>query len=92
VKKTSEVNMCLAIPGKIVAITGDEPMARVGKIEFGGITKEVSLAYVPDAQVGNYALVHVGFAISIIEEAEANKIFEYLKEMDELAELEGDQK
>jgi hydrogenase expression/formation protein HypC len=80
--------MCLAIPGKIISISGDDPLSRVGKIDFGGILKEASLAYVPEANLGDYVIVHVGFALSRVDEAEAAKIFEYLKEMDELAELE----
>jgi hydrogenase expression/formation protein HypC len=80
--------MCLAIPGKIKSITGDDPLSRAGKVEFGGILKEVNLAYVPEAKVGDYVVVHVGFAISTVDESEANKVFEYLREMDELAELE----
>lgn len=81
--------MCLAIPGKIASISGDDPLLRTGKIDFGGILKEASLAYVPEAKVGDYVIVHVGFAISRLDEEEANKVFEYLKEMDELSELEG---
>jgi hydrogenase expression/formation protein HypC len=81
--------MCLAIPGKIKSITGDEPLSRTGKVDFGGILKEVSLAYVPEAAVGNYVVVHVGFAISLVAESEANTVFEYLRKMDELNELEG---
>ncbi len=65
--------MCLAIPGKIASISGDEPLARVGKIDFGGILKEASLAYVPDATVGDYVIVHVGFALSRVDEDEAKK-------------------
>jgi hydrogenase expression/formation protein HypC len=79
--------MCLAIPGKITSLAGDEPLSRTGKVDFGGILKEVSLAYVPEAKVGNYVIVHVGFAISLIDESEANTVFEYLRKMDELAEL-----
>ena len=79
--------MCLAIPGKIVSVSGDEPLERVGKIDFGGILKEASLACVPEAKVGDYVIVHVGFALSKLDEAEAQKIFNYLKQMDELAEL-----
>lgn len=79
--------MCLAIPGKITTITGEDPLSRAGKVDFGGILKEVSLAYVPEAKVGDYVIVHVGFAISRLDESEANKVFEYLREMDELAEL-----
>jgi hydrogenase expression/formation protein HypC len=60
----------------------------MGKVDFGGILKEASLAYVPEAKVGDYVIVHVGFAISRLDEDEANKVFEYLREMDDLAELE----
>ncbi len=80
--------MCLAIPGKILSIEGEDPILRTGKVSFGGITKEVNLSFVPDAKVNDYVLVHVGMAISIIDEAEAHKVFEYLKEMDELQDLE----
>ena len=79
--------MCLAIPGKIVSLAGEEPLSRTGKVDFGGVLKEVSLACVPEAQVGDYVIVHVGFALSRVDEAEAHKVFDYLKEMDELAEL-----
>ncbi len=79
--------MCLAIPGKIESITGDDPLTRVGRVNFGGIVKEASLAYVPEAQVGDYVIVHVGFAISRLDEAEASQVFDYLRQMDELAEL-----
>jgi hydrogenase expression/formation protein HypC len=80
--------MCLAIPGKITSISGDDPLMRTGKVDFGGILKEVSLAYVPEATVGDYVIVHVGFALSRVDEAEAQQVFEYLREMQELTELE----
>jgi hydrogenase expression/formation protein HypC len=80
--------MCLAIPGKIVSVSGNDPLERMGKIDFGGILKEASLAYVPDARVGDYVIVHVGFALSKVDKAEAKKVFEYLKRMGELGELE----
>lgn len=80
--------MCLAVPGKIESISGDEPLMRMGKVNFGGIVKEVNLAYVPEARVNDYVIVHVGFAISTLDEQEAQQVFEYLKEMDELRELE----
>lgn len=80
--------MCLAVPGKITSIQGDDPLSRTGKIDFGGILKEASLAYVPEAKVGDYVIVHVGFAISKLDEEEAHKVFEYLREMEDLAELE----
>ena len=76
--------MCLAIPGKIESISGDDPLTRMGKINFGGILKEASLAYVPEAKVGDYVIVHVGFALSRVDEDEAQKVFEYLKQMEEL--------
>jgi hydrogenase expression/formation protein HypC len=78
--------MCLAVPGKIVSISGLD-LARQARVDFGGILKEVNLAYVPEAQIGEYVLVHVGFAISVVDEEEANKVFGYLKEMGELGEL-----
>lgn len=83
--------MCLAIPGKIESITGDDPLSRMGRINFGGILKEASLAYVPEAVVGNYVIVHAGFALSRVDEAEAQKVFEYLKQMEELGELKEDE-
>jgi hydrogenase expression/formation protein HypC len=81
--------MCLAVPGKITSISGDNPLTRTGKIDFGGVLKEACLAYVPEAQVGDYVIVHVGFAISRLDEEEADKVFEYLREMEELSELEN---
>jgi hydrogenase expression/formation protein HypC len=80
--------MCLAVPGKILEIAGDEPTTRVGRVSFGGIVKEVNLAYVPEACVGDYVIVHVGFAISTLDQQEADRVFEYLRQMDELQELE----
>jgi hydrogenase expression/formation protein HypC len=80
--------MCLAVPGRIVSIEGDDPLLRAGKVDFSGALKLVNLAYVPEAKVGDYVLVHVGFAISIVDEEEARLVFQYLKEMGELAELE----
>jgi len=74
--------MCLAVPGQIIQIEGDEPVARVGRVRFGGIVKDVNLAFVPEARQGDYVLVHVGFAISRIDEAEAARVFAYLKEID----------
>lgn len=80
--------MCLAIPGKITAIESRyEGLVRMAKVLFGGITKEASLEMVPKAQVGDYVLIHVGVAISIIDEAEAKKTFEYLADIGELEEL-----
>ena len=80
--------MCLAVPGKIISIDGADPVFRNGKVSFGGIQKNINLAYVPEAKIGDYVLVHVGFAISTIDEAEAQEVFEYLRQIGELAELE----
>jgi len=74
--------MCLGIPGKVVAIEpGGEPLLQ-GAVRFGGITKKVCLAYVPDVKVGEYVIVHVGFAIAKMDEEEAGKVFELLDAMD----------
>ncbi len=80
--------MCLAVPGKIVSIEGTDPILRSGRVNFGGIVKNINLAYVPEARVGDYVLVHVGFAISTIEEHEALEVFEYLKKIGDLADLD----
>ena len=80
--------MCLAVPGRILGIEGADPVLRSGRVDFSGIVKTVNLSYVPDAQVGDHVLVHVGFAISTVDEIEAVRVFEYLRHMDELAELE----
>ena len=80
--------MCLAVPGKLVQIEGDDPTWRSGKVDFGGILKEVNLGCVPDAEVGDYVLVHVGLAISKVDEDEAKQVFEYLEAMDDLKELQ----
>ncbi|MDR3458878.1 MAG: HypC/HybG/HupF family hydrogenase formation chaperone [Verrucomicrobiae bacterium] len=82
--------MCLAIPGKIERIVGDNPLTRTGRINFGGVIKEASLAYVPEALAGDYVIVHAGFALSRVDEAEAKKVFEYLKRMEEFSELQED--
>lgn len=81
--------MCLAIPGKIVSITNtsEDQIFRNGKVSFGGIIKEINLSMVPEATIGNYVLVHVGVAISRIDEDEAQKTFEYLRQIGETNEL-----
>jgi len=79
--------MCLAVPGKVLSIEGED-IARVGRVNFGGIVKEVNLAYVPQAEIGDYVVVHVGFAISVMDEREATQVFEYLKQIGELGEIE----
>lgn len=75
--------MCLAIPGKVLEVRGDDPLLRTGRVQFGGIIKEINLAFTPEVKIGDYVLVHVGFAISIIDEREAGRVFEYLEEMGE---------
>jgi hydrogenase expression/formation protein HypC len=77
--------MCLAIPGKILSIVGDEPLMRTGRVSFGGVVKEVSLAYLPDAEVGQYVIVHVGFALSILDEEEAQETLDYLSKATNLS-------
>lgn len=80
--------MCLGIPGRIIDIRDDAGL-RVGTVDFGGVRREVCLAYVADEiEVGDYAIVHVGFAISKVDEAEARRTFEALAEMSQLDELE----
>lgn len=78
--------MCLAVPGRILSVEGDS-IFRQGKVDFGGILKEVNLAYVPEAGIGDYVIVHVGVAISRLDEKEAMRVFEYLSEVPELSEL-----
>ncbi len=81
--------MCLAIPGKLLEIKGDDPLLRSGRVSFGGLVKEINLAYTPEAEVDDYVLVHVGFAISTIDETEAQRVFSYLDEIGELEEAEN---
>lgn len=73
----------MAIPGKILSIEGNEPMTRKGRVSFDGVVKVVHLGYVPEAQVGDYVNVHVGFAISVIDEKEAQEIYGILGEMEQ---------
>jgi hydrogenase expression/formation protein HypC len=80
--------MCLAIPGKIQTIESRyDGLVRMAKVSFGGIVKEASLEMLPAARAGDYVLVHVGVAISLVDEEEAAKVFEYLREAGELDEL-----
>lgn len=74
--------MCLAIPGKINSIEGEDLLTRTGTVDFAGLAKKVQLAYVPEARVGDYVLVHVGFAIAVVDEAHAASVFAYLQEED----------
>lgn len=80
--------MCLGVPGKITQIGEPNAMGfAMGKVNFNGISKEVCLAYVPEAQVGDYVMVHAGFALNTLNEAEANEVFELLSQMGELEEF-----
>jgi hydrogenase expression/formation protein HypC len=88
-RATERSIMCLAIPGRIEDISGDDLIMRVGRVDFGGIVKEINLALVPEARVGDYVLVHVGFALTVIDEAEADRLFEQLSE---IAEIEAAQR
>lgn len=83
--------MCLAIPGKLIAVTNQlDEIFRVGNVSFDGVIKQVSLTLVPEAKIGDYVMVHVGAAISIINEEEALKTFDLLKQLGELHELDTD--
>lgn len=80
--------MCLGVPGKVLSIQPDPLGMTMGRVSFAGVVKDVCLAYVPEVQVGDYVVVHVGFAISKVDEAEAAEVFEFLKGMGELSELD----
>jgi hydrogenase expression/formation protein HypC len=80
--------MCLAIPGKVLDEFESRGL-RMARVQFGGIVREASLDYVPDAKPGDYVLVHVGFAISKVDAAEAERTYNLLEEMDQLTELEA---
>ena len=76
--------MCLAVPGKVLSISAADPIMPVARVDFGGIVKEINLAYTPEATVGSYVLVHVGFAITVIDEDEASRVFEHLARIGEI--------
>ena len=82
--------MCLGVPGKIVEIYETEGL-RMGKIDFGGITREACLAYVPETEVGDYTIIHVGFAISVLDEAEALETLELIRQVGEVDKEPGNQ-
>ncbi|GIU78745.1 MAG: hydrogenase [Bryobacteraceae bacterium] len=73
--------MCLAIPGEIIEITGADPLTRMARVSFGGVVREASLAYVPEAKPGDYVLVHAGFALQTIDEEEARRTLELIAQM-----------
>ena len=74
--------MCLAVPGKLLDIAGDDPLTRSGRVSFAGVVKQVNLAFVPDVELGDYVLVHAGFALTIIDEDEALQTLAYLTEFE----------
>jgi hydrogenase expression/formation protein HypC len=74
--------MCLAVPGKIVSISDRDSLLRMGRISFGGIIKQVSLAYVPEAVVDDYVIVHVGFALSILDRDEAEQTLNFVRQLE----------
>lgn len=80
--------MCLAIPGKLIEIADDANGVRMGRANFGGIVKQVCLEYTPEVQTGDYVLVHVGFALSKVDEAEAKRTYDALQQLDQLGELD----
>ena len=83
--------MCLAVPGKIISLQEEEFLGlHGGKVDFGGIRKDICLAYTPEAKIGDYVLVHVGFALTVIDEAEAQRVFTTLRELEQLEELKED--
>ena len=82
--------MCLAVPGKVLTIVNHDGIMRTGRVSFGGIVKEVNLAYTPEAGVGDYVIVHVGFAISKIDEQEAERVFVYLNELETMDGADSD--
>ena len=79
--------MCLAIPGEVQSVSGDDPLLRCGRVSFGGVVREINLAFVPEAGVGDYVLVHVGVAIGVVDPIEAARIFAHLEEIGELEDL-----
>ena len=82
--------MCLAIPGKVLDVQGDDPLLRSARVSFAGVIKEVSLSCAPEAKPGDYVLVHVGVAISVVDPQEAEETLYYLNQMGELSELESE--
>jgi hydrogenase expression/formation protein HypC len=80
--------MCLAVPGKVLSVQGDDPLIRSARVSFAGVVKQVSLTCTPEANVGDYVLVHVGVAISVVDQKEAEETYAYLKQMGELDGLE----
>ena len=81
--------MCLAVPGRVVAIEGDDALTRTARVDFGGLTRTIGLAFTPEAAVDDYVLVHVGFAISVIDPAEAARLLDELHTIDVIEQAEA---
>jgi hydrogenase expression/formation protein HypC len=81
--------MCLAVPAKVIALSSGDPLTRTGKVDFGGVIKEINLGFAPEAELSDYMLFHVGFAISDLDEAEAQKVLDELAALDELDEAKS---
>jgi len=81
--------MCLAVPGEILTVSGDDPLQRTARVSFEGVVKEVSLAFLPEAGVGDFVLVHVGVALQTVDEVEARQTLDYLRQIGEMAEVEA---
>ncbi len=75
--------MCLAVPGKVIEVYRQDPLLPAARVDFGGVIKEISLAYTPEARAGDYVLAHVGFAVTVIDEAEAARTLDALREVAE---------
>ncbi len=82
--------MCLAVPGQVQAITGDDPLTRTAEVAFGGIVKRIALAFTPDARIGDYVLVHAGIAIAILDPGEAARTLAGLQGLEVGLEVEGE--
>jgi hydrogenase expression/formation protein HypC len=80
--------MCLGVPGKVIETSHDHDVL-MGKVDFGGVFKRVCLAHVPHVKIGDYVIVHVGFALNTIDEAEAKRVFEFLESINQLDELKA---
>jgi hydrogenase expression/formation protein HypC len=80
--------MCLGVPGKVIQVEPNALGMVMGKVDFGGVVKEVCLAYVPEAEIGQYVLVHAGFALNVIDEAQAQEIFDLLRQIDDLPQMD----
>ena len=81
--------MCLAVPARILSLSGDDPIIRTGRVDFGGVVKEVNFAFAPEAAIGDYVLVHVGFAIAVLDQTEAEQVLAQLGEIEDFSDEEA---